>query len=171
MPVIDLTKLVAPIGVAPENWQAPAPKEMYFKAPVPKSADLDRILALPRRPVELDGTERAEAIIDVMTERYGKGAVQCDCATRNPERHAAENCISRLRLIQALALREIGIVGGLFGPIGVGHGKTLIDLLSPYAFSEHSAAHGMLSGANILCVLLVPPGLIQQLADDYDYIG
>lgn len=173
MAVIDVTKLVAQNSVAPEQWQAPAPKEMYFRAPVARSADLDRVLALPRRVPELDGTPRAEAIIDVITERYTKNvpAGQCRCAQINPDRHAAEGCITRLRLLQAIALRELGIVGGLLGPIGVGHGKTLIDLLAPFAFSTHAEAHGMPHGPNILCVLLVPPGLVKQLADDYDYVG
>lgn len=37
----------------------------------------------------------------------------------------------RLRPIQAVALAEIGTVGGMFGPIRVGAGKTLVSLLAP----------------------------------------
>lgn len=36
-----------------------------------------------------------------------------------------------LRPVQALALHDAAINGGLFGPIGVGEGKTLITLLLP----------------------------------------
>lgn len=55
----------------------------------------------------------------------------------------------RLRPIQAVALAEIGTVGGLFGPLRVGAGKTLITLLAPVvAFAERplllipAALHG-----------------------------
>jgi len=42
-----------------------------------------------------------------------------------------------LRPIQAVALYEIGTLGGLFGPMRVGAGKTLISLLAPaVAFSK-----------------------------------
>ena len=166
-----LTELVADPSVAPKEWQQSAPREFYARAPVSKSEDLDRVLALPRRALELDGTDRAEAIIDLETEKYAKVNPSCRCAEISPERHAAEGCITRLRLLQALALREISIVGGLLGPLGVGSGKTLIDLLAPAAFVQHAKAHEMPGAEDILCVLLVPPGLVTQLADDYAYIG
>lgn len=168
---IDVTKLVAPKGTAPYHGQSAAPRAMYFKSPVKHSDELDRVMALPRRALEMDGTPRAEVLIDMITARYSKGSVPCRCAQINPIRHSKEGCINRLRLLQALALRELGIVGGLLGPIGTGHGKTLIDLLAPFAFSEHAAANLMPSGENILCVLLVPPGLLVQLTQDYDYVG
>ncbi len=38
----------------------------------------------------------------------------------------------KLRPVQAAALYELGTHGGLFGPIPVGHGKTLISLLAAY---------------------------------------
>lgn len=41
-------------------------------------------------------------------------------------------CPLHLRGVQAAALHDIGTYGGLFGPIPVGHGKTLISLLAPY---------------------------------------
>lgn len=135
------------------------------RPPVQRSDELDRILALPRRAQELDGTERARLIVDIMTERYSLGrGVGCRCAEQWPERHAAEGCMHELRLIQALALRDISIVGGLLGPIGVGHGKTLLDLLAPFALMPFAPP-----GERLLAVLLVPPKLIPQLIDDYDY--
>lgn len=174
-----LEEVIAAPNTAPHEWQSSYPRDAYagYGKPVRNSPDLQRILALPRRALEMDGTARAEAIIDIETEKYSLGSVSeasstsCKCATLNPERHEAEGCITRLRLVQAMALREIAIVGGLLGPIGVGHGKTLIDLLAPFAFARHAQAIGVPNAGEILCVLLVPPGLIKQLSDDYTYIG
>lgn len=171
---IDLTTIIADPGYAPRDWQTKAPPEAWGGSrggPVRRSDDLDRVMALPRRAQELDGTERAEAIIDIVTARYTRNSKTCRCAQINPERHAAEGCIERLRTIQAIALREIAIVGGLLGPIGVGHGKTLLDLLAPLAFADHARAIGHPNADNLLCVLLVPVKLVPQLAADYDYIG
>ncbi len=154
-------KLVAPnVGQSMHNaWSA--------KPAVSYSSELRRILGLPRRELELDGSDRAGAIIDMMMERFARPVVpgrKCRCAEIDPERHAKEGCIERLRLPQAQALREIGICGGLLGPIGVGHGKTLIDLLAPLAFRYYDK--------NIsVVVLMVPPGLAVQLEGDYAYYG
>jgi len=55
-----------------------------------------------------------------------------------------------LRKVQAQALFEIGTVGGLFGPMRVGAGKTLISLLAPtVAFAERP-------------LLLVPASLVDK---------
>jgi hypothetical protein len=161
----DVTQVLAEPGFAPREWQSKAPREVWgARPPVMRSSELDRVLAIPRRALELDGTDRAEAIVDVMTERFRctDARLPCKCAIIDPERHAAEGCITRLRLVQALALRELSIVGGLLGPIGVGHGKTLIDLLAPLALQALGVK---------LVVLLVPPGLVAQLIADYEYIG
>lgn len=166
-----LEEVIADPNYSPRAWQSKAPEECYIRAPVQRSPDLTRIMKLPRREPELDGTDRAEAIIDLVTERYSLGAVACRCAELDPERHAAEGCIKRLRMIQAMALWEIGIVGGLGGPIGVGHGKTMLDLLAPLAFTHHSVTNNMPKANDLLCVLLVPPKLVAQLTSDYDYIG
>lgn len=161
---IDFDDLVAPKGVGPRPGQAYTPHEAWgHKPPVQMSHDLRRVLGLPRRMLELDGTERAETIIQLQTERYARPErKKCRCAEIDPERHRDEGCIKTLRLVQSLALREIGICGGLLGPIGVGHGKTLIDLLAPLAFQQVGKE---------LCVLAVPPGLVTQLLNDYRYIG
>ncbi len=162
-----LEDIIATPGYAPKEWQAKAPREAYnpFRPTVRNSEELQRVLALPRRAMELDGTPRAEAIIDAETERYALATEACKCATINPERHAAEGCITRLRLVQALILREIRINGGLLGPVTVGYGKTLCDLLAPHAFAAYADI------PEVLCVLFVPPGLVKQLADDYAYVG
>lgn len=169
---IDLSQVVAQPYYAPRVDQIEAPTQSYgFRPPVMDSPDLQRILQLPRRALELDGTERAEAIIGQTTELYGRHNPHCQCAARFPDRHAAEGCINRARLVQALALREISIVGGLLGPIGVGHGKTFLDLLAIFALVRYAAAVGRPFAPNDVVVLFVPPKLLQQLADDYDYIG
>ncbi len=169
--VFRLEDTIAAPMFSPKEWQSKAPDEFYLRAPVKRSADLTRIMALPKREPELDGTDRSEAIIDMITERYSLANENCTCEKLDPERHEAEGCIKRLRVIQAMALWEIGIVGGLGGPIGVGHGKTLLDLLAPLAFAYHARANNMPEPDELLCVLLVPPKLVEQLASDYDYIG
>ena len=68
--------------------------------------DFGRIVALPRREWQDDG--HAQALTDVL--RQGLGGMT-------------------LRDVQAQALTEAYHVGGLFAPIGVGRGKTLISLL------------------------------------------
>lgn len=163
MPVDILTN-VASRGVRPAVTQTRYPRDEYgFKAPVAWSDDLRRVLALPRRAQELDGTERAEGIIDYVTDKYARRrAIPCLCSSLDPDRHSNDGCISRLRLVQALALRELSICAGLLGPIATGHGKTAIDLLAPLALAENGIT---------LSVLLVPPGLVTQLIGDYEYIG
>jgi len=102
-----------------------------------------------------------------MMERFARPVVpgrRCRCAEIDPERHREEGCIERLRLPQAQALREIAICGGLLGPIGVGFGKTLIDLLAPLAFRYYDKNIDQV-------VLMVPPGLATQLEGDYAYYG
>lgn len=60
-----------------------------------------------------------------------------------------------LRLVQALALHDAGTVGGLFGSIGVGEGKTLISFLIATIF------------ANLLRpLLLVPASTIEKTLRD-----
>lgn len=162
--------MVAQPGVAEYAGQVRAPREAWgTRPPVGRSEDLTRILALPRRTPELDGTPRAEAIIDQQTARYTRGPRACRCADIDSERHAAEGCISRLRFVQAWALRELAICGGLVGMIGVGHGKTLLDLLAPFAFLHHMPPGT--DPESLLVVLLVPPKLAGQLVGDYDYLA
>lgn len=75
-----------------------------------ESEDFRRILALPRRtPSGLD--EIAKQLTAILRTPNGE---------------------QTLRPIQALALYEIGKYGGLFGPIRVGGGKTLLSLLAPF---------------------------------------
>lgn len=164
--MIDWDRLVAGKLVRPVAGQA-MHNAWGYKPAVSFSSEMRRVLDLPRRGLELDGTERAEAIIDSMMELFARPPVpgrKCRCATLDPDRHREEGCIERLRLPQAQALREIGICGGLLGPIGVGHGKTLVDLLAALAFRRYDKdVHDVL--------LVVPAGLATQLEGDYVYYG
>ena len=73
------------------------------------TADFRRVETLPRRKSEVTEEE-----INGLTEAL----------------KTAEGTMS-LRPVQALALKEAFEAGGMFGSIGVGHGKTLISLLAP----------------------------------------
>jgi hypothetical protein len=64
-------------------------------------------------------------------------------------------CITTLLPAQAWALFEAPLAGGLLAPIGVGQGKTGLNILMPIVMKSKQA------------VLLVPPGLVEQLIRDY----
>lgn len=151
------------------------PGKLYLSkaAPVSASADLERILALPRRsPLDLS-SPRAEALAEMITARYARKrspgtcpcgcGMACACAEIDPKIAAGKRrCIRRLKPVQAWALYEIGVAGGLVAHVPVGGGKTAIDLLSPLPLRDH--------GVN-LSLLLVPPNLLQQLYRDAQLIG
>ena len=147
---VPVDDLVAHPSFAPRVWQSTAPEAAWGRRPaIEASDDLRRIIALPRR-ARPEGA-RAEALVELISGRYGLAAGPCGCATLGRE------CITRLRLAQAWALYELGLRGGLLGPIGVGHGKTILDLLTPLAVPDCR-----------LAVLLVPPTLVGQLVAEYD---
>lgn len=76
-----------------------------------RSSELERVRALHRR---------------VWTDEQGKGAAAYYTHTLR-----TTNGTMALRPLQAIALHEIATVGGLFAPIRVGGGKTLLSLLAP----------------------------------------
>jgi hypothetical protein len=164
----DLAELVANPGFAPKDHQSEAPLEAWEtrKSEVIPSPDLDRILALPRRePVE-PGSVRSLALVDHISRRHRKPDGPCDCASRIPPLRPGQEkpwigwpCILTLREIQAWTLHEIRLYGGINGSIGVGHGKTMLDLLAAMAMPECRTA-----------VLLVPANLIKQLIAEYEYL-
>lgn len=125
---VDVNDLVASPFRAPREYQSHAPPEMYpsrWQA-VGMSADLDRILKLPRRPQLDPKSERAETLIEMMTARWSRGERACRCAEIDPQIKAGKRqCLKRLNAIQAWALYEIGITGGCIGFIAVGAGKCL----------------------------------------------
>lgn len=75
---------------------------------VGNSLELERILALPRRVV--DGASLVASLTEALKTPQGTWT---------------------LRPLQAQALHDVGQCGGLFGPLRVGSGKTLITLLAP----------------------------------------
>lgn len=127
------------------------------------SAELTRIVQLPRRPplvTERDGqrlvSAEAERLQDHYTQRLGKFDAPCQCAVLTRGRR---RCASRLLPVQAWALHEIAQCRGLLGPIGVGDGKTLLDLLAPMVMPECRVA-----------VLLVQANLRDQLLEkDWEF--
>lgn len=77
----------------------------------------------------------------------------CACASMSPPRR----CITELLPVQAWALWEIRLAGGLLGDIGVGQGKTGLDFLAAMVVPgcRHAA-------------LLLPPERVEQLVADYE---
>lgn len=136
----------------------PAPegerKEVYIKGQaVGDSRDLRRVLALPRRP-RPDDAQMALWAAYIKSE-LGTGITSCQCETKYKRR-----CCANLLPVQAWALYEAATVGGLLGPIGVGHGKTLLDLLTPMVVGAKTA------------VLLLPPNLKAQMLEmDWHFYG
>jgi len=99
--------------------------------------ELRRIERLPRRLWDASAESLADELTEILKTPDGR---------------------MRLRPIQAVALAEIGTVGGLFGPLRVGAGKTLITLLAPaVAFAERP-------------LLLVPASLVGKTKRDEDLL-
>ena len=147
------------LGLAKESAPAKPAREtdgnFYIRGQaVGESRDLRRVLALPRRPRPDDATLQTWA--DEFKRELGKPVTSCQCVTKF-KRH----CCANLLPVQAWALREAREVGGLLGPIGVGHGKTLLDLLVSMVVPGCKHA-----------VLLLPPNLKQQLTEvDWHFYG
>lgn len=147
------------LGLAKEAAPAKPEREsdgtFYIKGQaVGESRDLRRVLALPRRPRPDDATLASWAT--ALRAELGRGEVNCECVSKF-KRH----CCANLLPVQAWALTEARTVGGILGPIGVGHGKTLLDLLVSLVVPGCRTA-----------VLLLPPNLKQQLLEvDWHFYG
>lgn len=178
---VDLDDMVAAPGHAPRAHQAAAPQWTYTgrKPPIADSTELRRILALPTRPQLDTESPRARALVELVTGRYARQRTSaCACAQIDPMRFAdgRVGCLRRLNAAQAWALFEVGIVGGLAGAIGVGHGKTILDILTPLALADCAAAAADRAGAPFnreayKVLLLVPPGLVDQLDREYQLLA
>lgn len=116
-----ITDTVANPMFAPQAWQTGAPDDLFSRGqPIGESADLRRIMALPRRaPLDLE-SPTAEAVVELAMQKFGKHNPNCECRKIAPNR---SSCITRLLPIQAWALREIGIAQGLLASVPVGGGK------------------------------------------------
>ena len=152
---MDIDDLIAQVGVAPRTGQTPTlPVGMggWAKAPIGDSKDLQRILHIARRPQP--GPEKEKALIRLMTGTFRRERdTPCNC---HNIRDVENPCLLDLRFAQSWALFEMGIARGLIGAIGVGHGKTLLDILSPLAMPGCKTA-----------LLLVKPDLVEQLVLEY----
>lgn len=144
------TPAAPPAPLTPQDVAA-----RFGKPPVRMSADLARVLGLPRRKLA-DSYSPAEYAALEDRLRGPNAGMKCICRTFDPPRA----CPDHLRQVQRWALLEAARCGGLLGLIGVGHGKTLIDLLLPLVVPGCKDA-----------VLLVQPSLIPQLRSDWDFYG
>jgi hypothetical protein len=145
-----------PSKPAVADWISGAERPAYgngsrSRAAVKQSGEVERVLALPRRPqTDLD-TVRGEALVELMTSRLRRHRTdRCDCLSRG------RPCITKLRPAQAWALFEAPQVGGLDGLIGVGHGKTALNILMPL----------VMPGCK-LAVVLIKPGHQETLMREY----
>lgn len=135
--------------------------DAFAKAPparagVQKTSELARILALPRRKLDLDaGTIDGQPILD-LNSLYTINPGKCEKWPKCPVCMTGK---AGLWPTQCAALSEAERGWGLFGPMGVGSGKTAVSLLLADVFAAKKA------------VLLVPPSLKNQLItrDFFDY--
>lgn len=153
--VIRIGDAVAAKGFSPYEWQRPNPANNLFGArggpPVGESADLDRILALPRRKQVLQGSVTAEALIELVQDKLSLGSrSSCKCREHDP---IIPDCITRLLWIQAWMLHEISTAAGLIGAVPVGGGKELVGILAPMMMPNCRNA-----------LLLMPASLIDQVS-------
>lgn len=98
---------------------------------VQDSAELRRIHALPRRVWTPEAT--------------------ADLVARMSDAHRAPGGTQTLRPLQAIALAEMGLHGGLYTGLPIGHGKTLLSLLAPRMFRHVKRP-----------LLLVPAHLVEK---------
>lgn len=149
-------RLHAKVGAVAASWaerdNAPRfSKTGGSRSPVTTSEELERIIAIPRRPqADLDGV-RGIALARLMTDRLRRHrADPCACAA------LGRPCITELKPAQGWALYEAPIAGGLFGPIGVGHGKTILNILTASVMPDCK-----------LAILLIPPGSREAVKAEY----
>jgi hypothetical protein len=162
---VALDELTARKGFRPQAWQSGAPETgKSTRLAVGDSEELQRVLGLARRPVVVPGSKEEAALIRVVTRRHAwvdPTGKPCSCAEileRHMERPRA--CITALNLAQAWGLYEIPLAMGLSGLIGVGHGKTILDILAGMA----------LPGCENVA-LLVPPTLVNQLIREWELVS
>jgi hypothetical protein len=135
--------------------------DAFAKAPpsrpgVQRTPELARILALPRRKLDLDaGTVDGQPILD-LNSLYVTNSGKCE---RYPKCPICLTGKAGLWPTQSAALVEAEKAWGLFGAMGVGSGKSVVSLLLPDVFDAKRAA------------LLVPSSLKNQLKtrDFFDY--
>lgn len=152
--------LFASIGLddAPkkENYKSPS----FGVAPVGNSPDLERIVALPRRPRPSE-EEQAE-MARIMTLRLRRDNPKCECAKLRPYDKAP--CITELNKVQGWYLHEFARASGALGSIAVGEGKTGIGVLLAMAFPWSDED---LKSGQARAVILLQPSLRAQFRADF----
>lgn len=119
----------------------------------PAVSEIARVLALPRRQRPTD--EALEARRRELEATLSLPNSLCECVTKY-----RRLCCIHLLPVQVWALSEGRETQGILGPIGVGHGKTLLDLLMPMVVPCRVA------------VLLLPSKLKKQLLEsDWAFYG
>jgi hypothetical protein len=160
---VDASTLIAPKGVAPLEWQTYAPTEFRAHKPAPgQSPDLTRILSLPRRE-RPDKDLLGAAYIQAGHRRWKvERPPPCACPSiiakygRKPR-----PCIHSFKFEQAWSLHELSVVGGLFAVMGVGYGKTVLNVLAQIA----------VKGGSQKALLLIPVGDLEQLCMTYEMLA
>lgn len=124
---------------------------------VEDSEELQRVLALPRRPaIDLDSLE-AEIIVERQTDKFRRERTEKDGPCRCEQLNPGAGCITTLLPVQAVTLREITLARGLWGSIVTGGGKSILDVLAILALED--CRRGL---------LLVPANLIRQICRQWE---
>ena len=145
------------------------PADQIISAPIARhgiygvqnSQDLKRIVELPARGIP--SQEDLAPLVEIYSSRLRKPISSCNCKSKFNRK-----CITHLNTSQAWGLHELidpkdryGKAVGLFAPLSVGEGKTLLWLLCPMVVPDCKRA-----------VLFIPANLRAQLLKvDWDYYG
>jgi hypothetical protein len=125
--------------------------EDYTEVGPSESDDLERVVNLPRRDVPEPDKQAMVILMGRRLRRERAADDPCRC-----ESEFGRKCILELKPAQAWALYELSLKGGLLGPIGVGQGKTALNILAPMVVPNCKQV-----------VLMVPPGLVDQIRTEY----
>lgn len=122
-----LRNLLSDVGMTPEDFarakgNSGGERLLLPKQSVQRGPELDRVIALPRRVWEEDGERLAELLTEHLRFPGGPNPY--------PGGPPLPPGTQKLRPVQAVALRDAHDMKGMFGPIRVGGGKTLISLLA-----------------------------------------
>ncbi len=160
-PLAALDELLA--GATVETpWR---PSRETLTIGVVKHPEFDRVRDLPTRPelVSDEVIDRLTAFLksdEIRVWDRVRAEAPADWRARLPEGRLVESerpeKPERLRPIQARALQDAFERGGLFAPIGVGHGKFLISTLLPTLFARAANAPAR------KWLLFVPANLLGQ---------
>lgn len=138
MPTL-LERIVARTGIAPSPNSKIA--NILWRKGVEKTDELQRILALPRRTLDLDTVPDLTPLFLHTPVCKVRG---CDLCSKGP---------AKLFPLQSAILLEAERMRGALGPMPVGSGKTLISMLLVDALAAKRA------------VLMVPPAVRHQLLE------